>query len=264
MRIGIIGLGWLGAPLGELLNSKGFAIVGTTRSQEKAKRFRELGIQVEHFEQNDFFGQIDWILELDYLILAVPPSTFKEEYPCAMINCAKQINEKAKVVFISSTSVYSNQLTFCNEETVANGEERSAPFIINAEMQLKNLLGKRITIIRMGGLIGGNRHPANFMQGREIQNGDSPINVIHLDDCIGLIEWVLKNDFFGEIINGVSAEHPKKSEFYTWAADKLELQRPVFRNGGAEFKTVQSKWRNTNSFYQYKFDDPYEYPINEN
>ena len=52
MKIGIIGLGWLGEPLGEFLLEKGFDLLGTTTSIEKAKLLNEKGINAYPFFLN--------------------------------------------------------------------------------------------------------------------------------------------------------------------------------------------------------------------
>jgi len=44
------------------------------------------------------------------------------------------------------------------------------------------------TVIRLAGLIGPGRNPARFFAGKtNIPNGNAPVNLIHLDDCIGFI-----------------------------------------------------------------------------
>ena len=88
----------------------------------------------------------------------------------------------------------------------------------------------RTTVIRFGGLIGPNRHPVTMLSGRqELSNGNHPVNLIHLDDCIRIIIAVLQNSWWNETFNGVYPEHPTKQEYYTSEAHKRGLQIPDYK-----------------------------------
>jgi nucleoside-diphosphate-sugar epimerase len=85
-------------------------------------------------------------------------------------------------------------------------------------------------VLRCGGLIGGDRHPAKYMSGRKnIGKADAPVNLIHRDDCIAIITRIVEEQIRGEIFNAVADGHPSKGKYYTKAAEELGLEAPEFK-----------------------------------
>ena len=80
---------------------------------------------------------------------------------------------------------------------------------------------ERITIIRVGGLIGGTRHPVFFLANKKIEN--ARINLIHRSDLIEIIFTLTKLEKAPAIVNAVAPHHPFKSEYYGAWAKKLNL-----------------------------------------
>ena len=80
------------------------------------------------------------------------------------------------------------------------------------------------TIIRFAGLFDNDRNPVKFFAGRKnIPGGNIPINLIHRKDCINIIYQVIIQNVRNEIFNACSDFHPGKREFYTFAAEKLNM-----------------------------------------
>ena len=100
---------------------------------------------------------------------------------------------------------------------------------MEAEELLLNNINFHTTILRFGGLIGEGRHPIHFLAGRkDIENPEAPINLIHQADCIGIIEAIIKRDFFGETFNAVAPFHPSRKEYYSQKAIEFHLPLPEF------------------------------------
>jgi nucleoside-diphosphate-sugar epimerase len=129
------------------------------------------------------------------------------------------------VIFISSTSVYpelNKTITDVNEV-----DESSA--LYQSEMLFTQCSSFKTTVIRFGGLIGPGRLPSRFFAGKtNIPNGMAPVNLIHLDDCTGIIQTVLQQQHFGETYHAAAPSHPSRSVFYTTAAQKAGLLPPEF------------------------------------
>ena len=53
MQISIVGCGWLGLPLAINLQESGHNIIATCRSQQKADKLTQLGLNAECFELGD-------------------------------------------------------------------------------------------------------------------------------------------------------------------------------------------------------------------
>jgi hypothetical protein len=90
------------------------------------------------------------------------------------------------VLFISSTSVY-NDVDAFTEETIAN-------LLLKAGNNYwkQNNYCKAISILNdtsFGGLIGEDRHPVKFLRSRKSRKSNAPINLIHQEDCIGIINY---------------------------------------------------------------------------
>lgn len=258
---GVIGCGWLGLPFAKHLIENGNKVIGTTTSKEKMEVLRNAGISPVLFsaDGNERIGDI--FNSCNFILLNIPPSSLREKYSGKLLSLAKQFHPESKVIFISSTSVYADKNQEAIETDELDGEGRNAPYIIETERALKQHLKERLSIIRMAGLVGGERHPAKFMSGKSYQNGKNKINLIHLDDCIGLIDKVSNENFFGEILNGCSTEHPTKKDYYTWAAQKMNITPPNFEENESQWKEVSNKKCKTSLKYSYKYDSPFEFPI---
>ena len=100
------------------------------------------------------------------------------------------------MLFISSTSVYGEENLIVTEETELNPDTESGKQLVQTEQLLQSNLNFKTTILRFGGLIGEDRHPIKFLAGRKnIENPNAPINLIHQDDCIGIIMEILEIEF---------------------------------------------------------------------
>ena len=99
------------------------------------------------------------------------------------------------------------------------------------------------SIIRFGGLIGDDRHPVRFLSGRKnIENPNAPINLIHQEDCIGIIISVVKLHAWNEIFNAVAPFHPTREEYYVKKAVALGLGLPEFNYSNSSVgKTISSE-----------------------
>ncbi|WP_105002615.1 hypothetical protein [Tenacibaculum sp. SG-28] len=85
----------------------------------------------------------------------------------------------------------------------------------------------------------------------------APVNLIHRDDCIGLIQAILHKNIWGEIINGCADKHPLREKFYRLASKNLGLTPPEFKNTATTaYKKVCNEKSKQYLEYSYKFPDP--------
>ncbi len=70
------------------------------------------------------------------------------------------------------------------------------------------------------------------------------MNLIHLEDCIRIIKYIIEKQQWGKIINGVFPMHPTKKEYYHLQATKLGLTPPSYDQKDSEVggKLVKSKY----------------------
>lgn len=257
---GVVGCGWLGLPLANELVSEGEAVIGTTSSQEKIEQLKECGIEPQLLIQEGFYEHQTWLRTLDILVLNIPPSAFDDKYPEAMSSVVKQVNKDCKVIFISSTSVYPNCNGEVNEQTPTTGKHRNGPVVSKAEIKLEEILGKRLTILRMAGFVGGNRNPVKYLSGRTISGANAPVNLVHRKDCIRVIREVQRTNFWGMKLNVCASEHPTKESYYTRAAKNAGLKEPKFTEESVDFKIIDNTSSQEMLGYTYLYDSPFDFP----
>jgi nucleoside-diphosphate-sugar epimerase len=164
-----------------------------------------------------------------------------------------------KVLFISSTSVYESQNKELREGEEGNPEKASGRALLAAEKLFTESDKFETTILRFGGLIGYDRNPARFLQGKTNVAGESPVNLIHRDDCVNIIAQILDKGIWGEVFNASSPEHPTKRGFYTKAAKISEVAAPGFTDELEDFKIINSDKLIKALDYSFAYKSPMDY-----
>lgn len=268
MNISILGCGWLGLPLAEQLRDDGHQIKGSTTNPNKLQLLKGKAIEPFLIELSPTVkcDACDDFWEADVLVLNIPPGRGLnniEEYHTKQIQSV--IDNIADspikfVVFISSTSVYPPQAGIVSEEdTVKENTSRpSGKALLKVERLLQKQNGFKTTIIRFGGLYGHDRHPVKYMAGRkELDNGNAPVNLIHQEDCIKIIQKVIDDHVTGEIFNGVSDGHPPKKMYYPAVAKALDLDPPTFKEDhNKDYKVVSNQKLKMMLNYKFKHPNP--------
>lgn len=247
-NISILGCGWLGKSLAISLISKGFLVKGSTTSPEKLIDFQNENIQPFLIDISQDEINADFLYS-DILIIAIK-SKSEDDFTRWISNIEKSTIKK--VIFISSTSVYPslNKVMTEVDETINNSLAIIEDlFRINTHF--------KTTIIRFAGLFGGERHPANWFQnGRKIPQPNGFVNMIHRDDCIGIIEEIIAQNCFGETFNACSNHHPTRKEFYENAKKSRGFESPVFEeNEVLSWKIISSEKVQKALNYSFKHDD---------
>ena len=237
--IGVLGCGWLGLPLGKKLLQNSHGIHGTTTSIQKLQTLQGEGIcpYLISLAAEGIEGDIQGFLSnIDLLIVNVPPK-MRSKNPESFLEKMKLLHAEIKkskvqkVIFISSTSVYGDIPGEVTETSLPKPVTESAIQLLESEnlFRLDNTLNT--AVVRFGGLIGPTRHPVTILSGKKnLANGNDPVNLIHLDDCIHLISTIIENQYWDEIFNGVYPFHPKKSEYYSDEANKRDISPPHYTN----------------------------------
>lgn len=247
--ISILGCGWLGEPLASHFINKKYSVKGSTTSENKIQKLIEIGVKSYLLKINNITPNIFEFLDSEILIIAIPSKDV--EGFMKLISCIEQSKIKY-VLFVSSTSVYASSSDMITEET---------PVINSALAEIENIFITnncfKTTVIRFGGLIGYNRKPGLFYpKGRFIDNPDSAVNMIHRDDCIGIIELIIEKKIWNEIFNGCADTHPTKREFYTKAALDIGLDIPRFdESKQSENKLISNQKLKEELNYKFKYSD---------
>ncbi|GGD48028.1 SDR family oxidoreductase [Muriicola marianensis] len=267
-RIGILGCGWLGFPLGRKLISLGYPVSGTTTTKANLEVLKEEGINpfyIELFRDGVKGHLIEFLNEIDILVVNVPPGRKNgtSDYAAKMEQLfeACRITHLEKILFVSSTSVYGNIQGEVHEKTEVQPSSDSAKALVSAEALFTKDPSMECTVVRFGGLIGPDRHPVTYLSGQQnLSNGDDAVNLIHLDDCLSLLSTIITENWWGKLFNAAYPDHPPKREYYTREAHLRGLPVPVYKKeyAGRSGKVITSK---TLKSLEFEFKTPIDHPV---
>lgn len=233
-NISILGCGWLGIPLAISFLEEGYAVKGSTTSEEKLVELEGMEIEAYHVDICEF-EEHDAFLNTDILVIAITSKDID-----GFENLIQQIEESSiqKVIFISSTSVYPNLNAVVTEDT----KTKDTPLAVIEELFRENNCFET-TIIRFAGLFGGERHPGNwFSDGRKIPQPKGYVNLIHQEDCIEIIHEIIDQNCWDTTFNACADHHPIRSDFYTLAKLRKDFTTPEFEeNEVLTYKIVSSE-----------------------
>lgn len=248
MTISILGCGWYGKALAAELVKKGTTVKGSTTSDEKLTLLEAEGIKPYIINLSPEAKIIDAdFFVCDILWVSIPPRARAGkglEYIAQIKELIILIHQHhiKQVVLISSTGVYGDNNKPVNETDEPNPDSDAGQVLLQAEELLRAETTFTTTVIRFGGLIGPGREPGRFFAGKtDIPNGDAPVNMIHLTDCLGVSNALLEKQAFGKIYNACSPEHPTRASFYARAAAQSGLEQPQFISGKGKWKSIESK-----------------------
>lgn len=266
--ISILGCGWLGAPLAQLLISDGYTVNGSVRQEEELENLKKLGINPYQItvEKDSMTCNNTDFFSCDVLIISIPPGR-KDGNVLAFADKIKVIRTAIdkhnipNVVFISSTSVYPENNATVKEEDAIEPEKPSGQVILEAENILRHDRTYNLTVIRLAGLIGSDRNPLKFYNKEtRCRNANAPLNLIHIDDAVGVIQTIIHHNIWNNTFNACCEEHPSRHEFYALAAELTNGEPPVFdAKSKAGYKLVNSNKLVTLSGYQFKYRNPLDY-----
>lgn len=260
--IAIAGLGWLGLPFAQRLIMAGYLVKGSVTTVEKATSLQKKGFDAYPVEiaEAGITGEINAFLkDISVLVVMIPPGLRRNtgaDFVLKMTHFLEAIqqSEVKKVILVSSTSVYADSQGEVTEKEFPFPDTEAGKQLFQVEQLFFNSPYLTTTIVRFGGLFGNNRQPVRYLAGREgLNGGNAPVNLIHREDCMGILMAIIKQDAFGHVFNAVTPQHPTKEAYYTLQAKKLELIPPAFapEDGREVYKQVDSK--NIEPILHYRF-----------
>lgn len=251
--ISILGSGWLGLPLAKSLVNEGHEVNCSSRNEKKFDQIKGTGAKPFIVDLDTEEGYNDF-LKSEILICGI---TSKNVLGFKKLIAGLNPSKISKVIFISSSSVY----PFSNQEVTEESETKDTPL-----RQIEKLFQKstdfETTILRFSGLIGDMRNPGAFFRGgKTCKHPDGYVNMIHLDDCIGLINSIIDNEIWGEILNGCADTHPTKRAFYDHYSSLLNRPSPNYEivNPMVTKRVTSPKTRKLTG-YKFKYPDVMKLP----
>ncbi|MGB6036977.1 MAG: hypothetical protein WBG42_11965 [Cryomorphaceae bacterium] len=262
-RLSVVGLGWFGMELAKTLSQK-YNVFGTKRSVPLQES--EVKILPLIFNPEPSGAPLSKVFDSELLVLNIPPNSRSQNAESdyrkimAAILDAIALSPIERAIFVSSTGVFGKNEGRVDEETVPVPSTTGGRILFEAEQRFLSVSSCETCILRPAGLVGGERHPAVFLAGREGVSGrKNPINLVHRDDLIALTSAILGADeLAGRVFHAAAAGHPSKEEYYQTMAAKMNLEIPCFnQNDETEGKEVDAEWSKEQLGVKFKYDDPF-------
>ncbi len=270
--ISVLGCGWLGLPLASRFVIDGFIVKGSTTSALKSGALSACGIKPYVITVNpllnspigDFFASNILFLNIPFRRDLVNPFFYQEQIQHALEAFAGAGGQW--VIFASSTLVYPDHVKAVNtgwqedQALMPQGDRASVLYAIERQLLADSRFDA--TVLRFGGLYGPNRELKSFMGRVAHKDGSSRVNLIHLEDCIGLVQQVVARDCRNQVLNAVSDGHPTRQELYTAIAARENMLLAPFAGGVGPkpllhvAKIVSNAKAKAVLEYRFKFPDP--------
>ncbi|MDX1333970.1 MAG: SDR family NAD(P)-dependent oxidoreductase [Robiginitalea sp.] len=236
-RIGILGCGWLGTPLATSLLEKGYEVRGTTTRDNKRPELEELGVHSYqiYLSETGVQGPLGSFLKgLNSLVVDIPPGLRNQpdaDFVSRIrhLEQALQVAGISRLLYVSSTSVFGSVQGTVTEDTIPEPESTSGRQLLGAERLLLSNTSRQTVVLRLGGLLGPDRHPVFHLSGREIPSGGNmAVNLIRLGDALGALQYLISDPGASGVYHGVYPEYPSRREYYSAEARILKTAPPHF------------------------------------
>ncbi|AMQ55007.1 epimerase [Algoriphagus sanaruensis] len=267
--VSIIGLGWIGEPLGLLLNQKGFRVLGSTTSVEKQEKLALKGLQAIRFSLNPHPEGLGFnaLFQSEILVVNIPPRTRSGNgsFHLEQLNYLRTLIDRSsvkQVIFVSSTGIYPelNSLEKYRENYPITLENTGNDILFRAELWMEKNRDYDLSIVRFGGLMGKDRIPGKYFSGKENVAGHTRVNFIHQEDAVSMIAWIIEKGLWNETFNGVAPIHPLRREIYEKNAAELGLAPPAsYQNESYGKDRLIDSSKILETGFEFKFPDPLEF-----
>ena len=237
MNVAIIGCGYLGLAVAEVLTKQGFHVTATTRNSERLSELSRVAQKSVILKGNDEDEFIPLVANND-IILVMTAADKLEHYESAYLNTAQILKKLAlemdlprDLIYTSSTSVYGDHHgRWVDETSDLLGKKEQIQTLIEAEKIYASLeeIGWNVCILRLSEIYGPGREISKRVRtlGEHTLPGTGAqyTNMIHKSDCVGAIQYILRHNLAG-VFNLSDDEHPTRQELYDRIAQKFDLSK---------------------------------------
>lgn len=239
--ISILGAGWLGMPLARYLRMFGHDIVLSKRDIIAVDQLRAEDWKAEQYQLGETLPAI--LGSSDIAIINIPPGRRNldpKDFIAKLQRTCRDLlqNETKNIIFVSTTSVYGDTTGTLTEITECRPTTNSGKAHLEIEQYIHALMPKQATILRLAGLVGGKRHPAKNLSGKQhIPNPHQVVNLVHRNDVIAAIHAIINKQLWGHTLHLAATDHPKRGDYYRWAAKQLKISPPEFAESKSSIAT---------------------------
>ena len=221
-KIAIMGCGWLGKVLAKSLKAKGHHVRGSVTTKSHLEVLRNMGIEpfLIKLGNEAITGNLND--GIGTLVIAFPPgrrknpdTNYASRFKLLVQALAK--HPSCKLLLLGSIGVFGAAQGVVNEKSSPSPDDMSGQQLLGAEKSIKNAANPA-TIVRLGGLVGGDRHPAKQLAGKiNIPAPQAPTNLVHRQDVVRFLMAIIEEGHWGKTLHCVSPNHKPRVDFYTEA-----------------------------------------------
>jgi len=246
----------------------GYSVNGSTTTDSKCSVLKRSGINPYLITADEKLSgeNIDRFFHSGSLVITVPfrrnfedPAEYQRQIEAVIAHCGS--SPVQRVIFTSTTSIYPASLMHAVEDQAFEPDTQRAKVLVSIERALMAHRSFKATIVRIAGMYGGERRIGQRMAGRTgLHDGDSPVNLIHLDDCVAILTKIIQNDIYNTILNACSDGHPSREDLYTKAALHYGLTPPQFTGTPSKRRKVVSNEKLKKTLpYTFLYPDPLQF-----
>lgn len=262
-RLLIAGCGDVGTLLGKQLLAEGWEVTGLRRRAEGLRgSFQAISADIgDPASLAPLAAQA-----FSHVVFATAPGGFdaalyRRVYVEGPRNLLAVLRGEPRVVFVSSTGVYHQEDgSEVDEGSPTEPSGVSGRILLEAERGLSELLGERLTVLRLGGIYGPGRERLLEEVAAGIGCPREPVrytNRIHRDDAAGILRFLLLGPSPHRLWCGVDSDPVPMWEIRQWIAGRLgvpldEGRDSAFQRGGN--KRVSNR-RLLGAGYRFRYPD---------
>ena len=236
-NLGICGMGWIGASYFEEKQPIIPTVWGTKRQfDENSAR------NIYPFELSESFtpSLTQALVSASHLLITIPVKEEQMEDYFRFIETVNVLNPHAHQIFLSTIGVYPEHPVTYDESSPVLPDHRYNLI----EREFLAFGEKNKTVLRLGGLIGGNRHPVHYLARKTepLKGAHEWVHLVRRQEVMRIIDWVIDESYFG-ILNVVNPQEITKFQYYTEVARSLSLNLPHWQpeNASTEKRKIISK-----------------------
>lgn len=225
-RVLVIGCGYVGCALARRLAAGGADVVGTTTRAERLGEIEAVGARGAILDIGDLGRLKELLADRDVAFLCVAAGRGLQSYEDVYLGAARSLvsacegSSLGRVVYTSSTGVYGDAGgAWVDEETAPGPDSENGRVLLEAEGVLLEggcRLGMDTTVVRLGGIYGPGRDPAErvlSLAGSKRDDGGAIVNLIHLDDIVEALTRLAVESHSG-VLNLVDDAPVTRRDYY--------------------------------------------------
>jgi shikimate kinase/nucleoside-diphosphate-sugar epimerase len=242
----IVGCGFVGERLADLLHERGQSVVGVTHSAASAERlsatkpWKAIACDISQEKQVQRLARAVNADTVNWVVHCASSSrggaeVYAQVYELGMDHLMLHF-PKAKPLFTSSTSVYpQTDGSTVTEETPAEPSKDTGKILRRTEDNVLRLKG---TVARLAGIYGPGRSflLRHLLEGKSAIEGCEGqgriINQIHREDAASALAYLMEHQLTG-IYNVVDDSPSTQAATYSWLAPKFGVAMPPIMEGPA-------------------------------